>query len=111
MAEKMLGQEVSGEDEAACEETQCVRPHHLSVLLLFHSVSQRYKSVPPSFLPRGFISAILSVHLAGPFALFPKLTVLTVLLLATVCTRQYSCLPVRLLAFVAACVCLQLCIS
>ncbi len=40
----------------------------------------------PSFLLRGFISASLSAHLAGPFALFPKLT--------AACVRQYACFPV-----------------
>lgn len=62
--------------------------------------SDRTASLLPSFLLHGFISAILSAHLAGLSTLFPKLTVP---LLASECLCQYTCLPVLLSAFVVVC--------
>lgn len=109
MAEKMFGQEESREDEPACGESLCVRPHQLCVPLLFHSVRQWWEREPflpsflpsyflPSFLLHGFISAFLSAHLTGSFALFPKLALLW---LPSVC--MFACALVCIHGCVTAC--------
>lgn len=71
MAEKMFGQEESREDEPACGESLCVRPHQLCVPLLFHSVRQWWEREPflPSFLPSYFLPSFLPsawLHLCIP---------------------------------------------
>lgn len=65
-------------------------------------IGERPSSFFPSFCMASSL-AFLSAHLAGPFALFPKLTVLW---LASGCICQYACLH----AFVAVCLPVLVCV-